>query len=100
MPIDTRHKRSSAIHVGLPWRGMLPVPDGAIGQADRQHAATFYAGILAGETAEVPVVGSRVIRLMVGGGLVAKLVAGGRKVLALPAGGNVPKRLKIATSWH
>lgn len=45
MAIDSRDKRSSAIHVGLPWRGMYPLPDGTIGQEDRQHAATFYRGV-------------------------------------------------------
>lgn len=47
MPIDTRDKRASAVHVSLPWRGMLPAPDGAINQGDRQHAAFMYRGILA-----------------------------------------------------
>jgi len=45
--LDTREKRASAINVGLPWRGLLPLPDGTIGQADRQQLATLYAGILA-----------------------------------------------------
>lgn len=49
MAVDTRDKRSSAIHLGLPWRGMLPLPDGALSQADRQHVAWLYGGILAGE---------------------------------------------------
>lgn len=47
MAVDTRNKRSSAIQVSLPWRSMLPAPDGAIDQADRQHTALLYAGILA-----------------------------------------------------
>lgn len=47
MAIDTRNKRSSAIAVGSPWRAALPAPDAAIGQADRQHIAWLYAGILA-----------------------------------------------------
>lgn len=46
--MDTRNKRSSAINVGSPWRGMLPAPDGTVAQADRQHAAFLYGGILAG----------------------------------------------------
>src|SRR3972149_6776371 len=45
--LDTREKRASGVHVGLPWRGLLPLPDGAITQADRQQAAAWYAGILA-----------------------------------------------------
>lgn len=47
MAVDTRDERASAIHVGLPWRGLLPLADGAVSQADRQHAATMYCGILA-----------------------------------------------------
>jgi hypothetical protein len=34
--LDTVAKRYSAIHLGSPWRGILPIPDGALGQADRQ----------------------------------------------------------------
>jgi hypothetical protein len=47
--MDTRNKRSSAIGVGLPWRGMLPAPDGAIDAQDRLHVAWLYAGIAAEE---------------------------------------------------
>lgn len=47
MAIDTRDKRSSAINIGSPWRGMLPLPDGAINQGDRQHVAFLYRGIAA-----------------------------------------------------
>jgi len=53
MPVDSRNKRSSAIAIASPWRGQLALPDGAIGQADRQHAAFHYSGILA----EGPAVG-------------------------------------------
>ena len=45
--MDTRDKRSSAIHVTQPWRGMLPVPDGGLNQGDRQHTAVMYRGIAA-----------------------------------------------------
>ena len=45
--LDTREKRASGAHVALPWRALLPLPDGALSQADRQQAATMYAGILA-----------------------------------------------------
>jgi hypothetical protein len=51
--IDTRNKRSSAIHVSLPWRGQEPAPDGALSQADRQHTGLHYAGIAAGGAAAV-----------------------------------------------
>jgi hypothetical protein len=48
MAIDTRQKRASAIHVSLPWRGLLPLPDGAaLTQADRQQTDYQYSGILA-----------------------------------------------------
>lgn len=47
MALDTADKRSSAIGVGLPWRPMLPLPDGALDQGDRQHAGYAYRGILA-----------------------------------------------------
>jgi hypothetical protein len=43
--MDTRNKRSSAIGVGLPWRGQLPAPDGTIDELDRAHVAFLYAGI-------------------------------------------------------
>lgn len=52
MPIDTRDKRDSAIHVGLPWRMRLPVPDGSIAAADRMHVALLYRGFAA--AAETP----------------------------------------------
>lgn len=51
MALDTRNKRSSAIGVSLPWRNMLPDPDGTTTQADRQAVAYLYAGILAATTA-------------------------------------------------
>jgi hypothetical protein len=51
MPIDSRDKRSSAIMPNLPWRNMLPAPDGSWNQADRQHVALMYRGILAGGAA-------------------------------------------------
>lgn len=39
MAIDTENKRRSTMAV-------LPVPDGTVGQADRQQVAWIYAGIL------------------------------------------------------
>jgi hypothetical protein len=48
MALDTRDKRASAIHVGQPWRGMLPLADAAAeDQGDRQQLAGYYRGILA-----------------------------------------------------
>lgn len=49
MALDTAQKRSSAIAISSPWRCRLPIPDGTIGQADRQQSAYAYSGILAGE---------------------------------------------------
>jgi hypothetical protein len=46
MALDTRNKRSSAINVSSPWRGMLPVPDGSLDQGDRQQVGLHYRGIL------------------------------------------------------
>lgn len=36
------NERSGAIHVGLPWRGALPQPDGNINANDRAQVATFF----------------------------------------------------------
>lgn len=47
MPLDSRNKRASAVHVSLPWRGLLPLPDGTITAADRQQIAWHYSGIAA-----------------------------------------------------
>ncbi len=47
MAVDTRNERCSAIGVGLPFRLVLPNADGTVNQADRQHVAYLYAGILA-----------------------------------------------------
>lgn len=72
MPIDTRNKRASAIFPLLPFRGMLPAPDGTIGQADRQQVVFLYAGILAAAPAAgIPgvmplIVSSRSFQLVAG----------------------------------
>ena len=52
--MDSRDKRASAVLVALPWRGVLPVPDGSLNQGDRQQAGTMYRGIAA-SSAEIPV---------------------------------------------
>jgi hypothetical protein len=50
--IDTQLKRMSAISRRLPWmRRFTPVADGSVDQADRQHVAMVYRGVLAGEPA-------------------------------------------------
>ncbi len=47
MAVDTATKRASALTFGFPFAIILPVPDGAVGQADRQHLLADYGGILA-----------------------------------------------------
>ena len=56
--LDTRSKRASSVNVLKPWTLALVLPDGAIGQADRQHSAWAYAGILASGGAALPTVGN------------------------------------------
>jgi hypothetical protein len=41
--MDTENKRSSAVHVALPWRAHFAIPDGTISRFDRFQAAAFYA---------------------------------------------------------
>lgn len=53
MPIDSALKRKSATDAESPWDAAAHVPDGAILQADRQHATWTYTGIL---SASPPVV--------------------------------------------
>src|SRR3990167_8146108 len=48
LALDTALRRASALHGSLPWRGILPLPDGAVGQPDRQVIAFYYSGIAAG----------------------------------------------------
>lgn len=55
MAIDTALKRLSAINVGSPWRSLLPLPDGTVGQPDRQVVPFMYSGIAAG-AAVTPVI--------------------------------------------
>lgn len=47
MAVDTRNRRASVLGLALAARLVLPAPDGAIGQADRQHQAQAYSGISA-----------------------------------------------------
>lgn len=42
MAIDTHEKRSSCLHVGLPWMLGLPRPDGTIDDEDRVQTAFSY----------------------------------------------------------
>jgi len=45
--LDSRSKRSSSVNIGNGWMLALVLPDGTIGQGDRQHSAWAYSGILA-----------------------------------------------------
>ena len=57
MAVDTANKRRSKL-----GRHVLPLADGTIGQADRQHKVWKYAGILADEPTLAPSDASPVIR--------------------------------------
>ena len=45
--LDTRSKRASSVQILLPFLLAPILPDGALDQADRQHMAHSYSGILA-----------------------------------------------------
>ena len=45
--LDTTSKRRSSVQVISPWLLAPVLPDGTVGQGDRQHVAWTYAGILA-----------------------------------------------------
>lgn len=47
--VDTRNKRASAIGMAFAALSILPAPDAAVSQADRQQVAYCYAGISAGQ---------------------------------------------------
>lgn len=47
MAVNTRNRRASVIGLAVAARLVLPAPDGALVQADRQQTAYSYAGILA-----------------------------------------------------
>lgn len=57
MAVDTANERRSKL-----GRHVLPLADGAIGQADRQHKVWKYAGILATEAVQVPSLVAPLIR--------------------------------------
>ena len=46
MALDSRNRRSSAMLVSLPWRGLLPAPNGSVGASDRAATAYQYSGLL------------------------------------------------------
>lgn len=45
--LDTRSKRASSVGILSPFILAPVLPDGSISQADRQHIALSYSGILA-----------------------------------------------------
>ena len=48
MPIDSRQKRMSALHLASPWRGpLVDAPEAGFTQGNRQAADYMYSGILA-----------------------------------------------------
>ena len=47
MALDTRSKRASSVGILLAFVLAPPLPDGTLGQGDRQHIAATYSGILA-----------------------------------------------------
>jgi len=47
MALDTRSKRASSVSVLLISVLSPVLPDGTIGQGDRQHTANHYSGVLA-----------------------------------------------------
>jgi hypothetical protein len=48
MAIDSAAKRHTAVDIGSPWRGVLPLPDGLIGVGDRGTILFLYNGIVPG----------------------------------------------------
>lgn len=66
MALDTQDNRASALLVTLPWRGLLPQPDGALDQGDRQQVDTMYRGILAEEPVVTEAPRRRLLTMRVG----------------------------------
>lgn len=42
MALDSRDRRAAAIAPGLPWRGLLPAPDGSLDEGDRSQAVGLF----------------------------------------------------------
>ena len=84
MAADTAVKRYSAINIASPWRGILPIPDGAIAQGDRQVVFHQYSGILAGVAATIGIL------------RVAKM-AGATRMFSKQAGGTRITARKLAS---
>lgn len=47
MALDSALRRASAVFPLLPWRDMLPFPDGTIATEDRYTVAGLYSGLIA-----------------------------------------------------
>lgn len=63
--LDTRSKRASSAQILVPSMIAPPLPDGALGQGDRQHVAWSYSGIAAGGAAA----GTTPLRTLMGVGI-------------------------------
>lgn len=50
MALDSLSKRLSTIHLGAPWRGLLPIPDGTVGHGDRQQFMFLSSAVLSEES--------------------------------------------------
>jgi hypothetical protein len=56
--IDTSLKRRSIVHVGSPWRSVLPRPDGVYTSRDRYTLAGLYSGLVAAVPVQVETIGN------------------------------------------
>lgn len=74
MALDTAAKRLAAISIGSPWRPVVPVPDGTIGQGDRQTLLRLAASVLASAAVALVPLLSRLLR-----------VPASRRALTVPA---------------
>ena len=91
--IDTAAKRaqvSSLVTLGaLGIFGILPIPDGTVGQADRQHLSGFYGGILADAPSDPIVYRVEAQGFSVGGAQAAGFSVGGAVKAGVSVGGAV-----------
>ena len=75
--LDTPLKRLSGIQPSIPWRGFYPIPDGTVGQPDRQVAAFLYSGI----AATVPAAVAAITGTATASITEADIVAGGKTII-------------------
>ena len=83
MAIDTELKRKSAETVGKVTRPPIVVPDGTLGQADRQQIGWIYAGILVIFPSSAPVKGPTKAALTTSGRTNLTLTTSGRNSATL-----------------